>query len=101
MQSISLTDTQKVRVTAQPEDAENNPGVETAPPTWASSATAIASITDLSVDGLGASVQGVSPGTAIITVTGTNATGTFTTAFNAIVTGGPATQFNFVFGVPA
>jgi uncharacterized protein YjdB len=102
MQTLTLADNQEVIVTAAAEDAAGNPASNFNPALWASSANAIASIANISENGLTATIVAGQVGTATITVTGQQGNGLpqFTTQFSVTVTAGVPTQFVFTFGTP-
>lgn len=103
MQSVSLKDTQKVRVTAQPEDAKGAQSTNFNDASWVSEDPTIASIANVAEDGLSADVVGQKPGTTIITVTGQqgNFLPTYQSQFTAAISADLATQFDFAFATPA
>src|ERR1700676_3941009 len=105
MQTASITDSQKLPVTFSPTDASGNPGVlaSGAVATWTTNTPAVAVVQADALDptGLTAVVSAVGPGTCQITCNDTNPSGTFFTAFQLTVTGGPATGGNFIFGTPS
>jgi len=104
MQSITLTDTQSVIVTANPVDAEGAPGVLLAgagdtPPS--SSDPAVATVSEDPANHLSLKVVAVAPGTTIVTGRGASPSGAvFSDPFQVTVTGGPAVGFNYTFGTP-
>jgi len=103
MQTLSLLDSQKAVVTAQPEDAAGNPASNFNPAVWSISDPTIGSFTNVSSDGLTATVVAGKVGTATVTVTGHQGNGlpAFSTDFSLVVGPGLPTQFNYVFGAPA
>jgi hypothetical protein len=102
MQSVTLADNQEVAVTAIPEDSSENPSQNFVSATWVPADPTICSVNVTTGNQLGANVVALKPGTTTVAVTGNaSAEGpTYTTAFEVIVTGGPATQFSFTFGTP-
>jgi hypothetical protein len=102
MQTLTLSDNQEVIVTAAAEDAAGNPASNFNPALWASASNAIASIANISANGLTATVVAGQVGTTTVTVTGQQGNGLpqFTTQFQVVVTPGLPTQFVFSFGTP-
>lgn len=93
--SLTLADGGSKIVQAQPKDAQNNPGVINSAPSWNSSDPTVATVGNVSADGLAATITAVAPGSCNITCNGNSAAGNFSSALPTTVTGGPATSFGF------
>lgn len=102
MQTTTLLDIEKKRVTAHPlDDAEGaaqnfNAGL------WSSDHPEICAVGNLSTDGLSADIVGMAPGTANVTVTGQqgNFQPQYSTVFQVTVQAAPPTHFAFDFADP-
>ncbi len=106
MQTLTMTDTQSDLVTFAPTDASGNPGAYTGTPTWNSDNTAVATVTPSTTNPLEATVKGITPGTANVSITlqQLNAGvpgGNTTVSFAVTITGGGVTGGTFTFGTPA
>lgn len=102
MQSLTITDTQSDLVIFSPTDASGNPGAYTGTPVWVSDNTAVATVTVSATNPLQATVKGVTPGTANISITlqqmNAGAPGGNTTvSFAVTITGGGVTSGTFSF----
>jgi len=102
MQSIAIQDIQKVTVTAKPLDDAQGMATNFNAAVWTVSDAAVATVDNVSVDGLMADVTGLAPGTATVTVTGQqgNFAPNYATSFTVSVTAAPPTHFEFTFGTP-
>ena len=102
MQSITIQDIQKVTVTAAPLDDANGNATNFNPATWTVENPAVATIANVSADGLTADVVSAGLGTTTVTVTGQqgNFMPTYTTSFTVVVTAALPTHFQFDFGAP-
>ncbi len=97
--SFTVNDGSHIRLVVTPLDSSNNQGIEspTPVPTWSSDHPEIANPINIAQDGLSADIAGISPGNAIITVTGQGASA-FSNSIPGVVLGGPATHFGFSLG---
>lgn len=94
-----LNESQTEIVTALPVNSKGNSGVMAGVPTTSNSNTA-ACVVASDPTGLILTLTGVAAGMATITLSGLSSAGTFSSAFDVTVTGGPATGFTFSFATP-
>jgi hypothetical protein len=102
MQSVTLADNEVVAVVAAPEDSTENPSQNFVSAIWVPADPTVCTVNVTSGNQLQANIVALKPGTTTVAVTGNaSADGPpYTTAFEVVVTGGPATQFSFTFGTP-
>ena len=102
MQSITIQDIEKVTVTALPLDDANGTATNFNPATWVVTDPTVATVTNISPDGLTADIVSAGIGTTIVTVTGQqgNFMPQYNTAFTVTVTAALPTHFSFTFGTP-
>ena len=102
MQNLPINTSQKVVVTAIPVDSVGETAINFNPATWVTDKPTVATITDISADGLTATVVAQGVGTAVITVTGQqgNFQPSYSTSFTVNVVAGVPVAFNFNFATP-
>jgi hypothetical protein len=106
MQTVTLTDTQSVTVSAAPLDGAGKPGqlaVPNVPATCSTSDPTVAVAATVASDPTGQTVKvsAIGPGSCNVTLNGMNPAGTFFQSFGVTVTGGNAVGWNFTFGTPS
>jgi Pilus formation protein N terminal region len=102
MQSISFLDNQQLVVTAQPEDSAGDASANFNPAIWAVADPTVVSVTNISADGLTATLVALKVGATTVTVTGSTGNGgtAFSSTFGVTINPNVPTQFNFVFAAP-
>jgi hypothetical protein len=102
MQSITIQDIQKVTVTALPQDDANGTATNFNAATWVVTDTDVATVSNVSSDGLTADIVSAGIGSTTVTVTGQqgNFMPQYSTAFTVTVTAALPTHFAFTFGTP-
>lgn len=101
---VQMNDGQEITFAVVEEDAAGQPVAGTTPPQWQVSDTTVLAVTNMSADGLSATVGAAgAEGTATVTITvpgaapdGSDLTG----SFDIEVTAGPASQLNVTPGAP-
>lgn len=104
MQSISLTKTQQVSISATPKDATNIEAAVTSPVTFSNDSPLVVTVVQNVNPNtpLLAQAYAVNPGTAIVTLSGVNSLNqTVSSQFQINVVADPATHFDFTFGTPS
>lgn len=102
MQSVTFIDNQQVVVTAAAQDAAGDPSANFNPAVWTVTDPAVVTVTNVSADGLTATLVAVAAGTTTVTVTGHQGNGlpAFSSTFTVVITPNVPTQFLFTFATP-
>ena len=101
---LEMTETQQAPLTLNITDAKGRPAKVDGVPSWSSSNIDVATVTDISTDGLSATVKGVAPGLCQVTVTADADLGAgvknITGFLDVNITGGEAITVELVPGTP-